>query len=612
MTLAFVEFREDVPAAVDAVRNGGSVVALTPETFQALDDRGVSPQVVGSPAQQTRDDAVGYEVLERFRPVTDAVDAAVEAIPAAREVPGFSLAHCWGQQWLVFLNALGQRADALEQCLAAHAPSRVMYFAQEGLPLDRLVWGVGESVWTSVFDAAQNVVPLDWTRAISRADPDRVRARIRAAGGRVRLGSAVASMARVVHSASDRIAGLTKAPGGRRLLVLGHGRELHAVADALRNVELVRWSTPPPFEPLRIADSDLRRAAGALRPLLSTAGVLRWGSIDMEPAVWPRIEAWLGRWLPGTAGQFAASVAALRTVNPEALLHGETGPDAGARATLEAAGALGIPRRLMQWGGNYGYVRQPYLTAAELRTDTMLTYTDAVASELAEAAASAAGVVPETRSVGSSYFAHLREGALANDADQIVYVPSALTGNYRYGPHLCLDDVALYGLERRVVEALATAFPNRVVVKLHPANRLGLDPLPAWIRSRRLPVRVTAEPLESVWPHAAVWVIDGLATVFQQAAVSGRPVVYLETGCILITTAAADAVQGALRAVDAWSDPLQATLCAAVSSALSDGQSRGASRFVERYVGIDRADSVKDRLTRALDGLGACPPAARA
>jgi hypothetical protein len=609
--LVLVEFQEDVPEAIRAARTaGGRLVAASAEAVQALEDAGAAGETWTADADVAREHRLGEANLGRVRALAAAVDDAVAKMVPGAAADGFSFARCWGQQLLIAVNAVSYRAAGLRALLARHVPSEVIWFRQAAPGRGGLVWEPGDSVWSDVC-AALAARPPDgaaWTDRPSESDPPRVRRRIAraAAPGVGALAGAAARLVRRRAAAMRRRA--ASAPpavetGASRpcVLVLGGGAELDRAAPRLDDFRIVRWPDAPAPDAVAIGPDAVARASRASLEAARSAGALDWDGFDGASALAGRWFRWFAADLEATLGTFLAARRLLEAQGPALVFHGEIGPDWKRRTVLEAAGSLRVPRALYQWGGNYGYMRQPYLAAAELRSDVMLTYTPEVADGLRRGATAGPDPVPEARPVGSLYFAESAPRFRASaGADRIVYVPSALTGPYRYGPYLCLDDAAFYVLERRIAGALARRFPGRVVLKLHPWNRLAFDPIARWARRERLALQVSTVPLEEAASSAAVWIIDTLATVLQQIALTGRPAIYVDTRSVRPLPEAETAIRETVDWIDGWSPALEGEIAAAVDRALS-GRGRANGRaFVTRYVGEASADAVAARLRAEL------------
>lgn len=608
--LVLVEFAEDAPEAVrTARRERAGIVALTPDAMQALDEAGAAYAIWTDAAQQAREDDLAYENLTRLPRVCAAIDEAVLGALGPNLPAGFSFANCWRQPLLVLLDALAFRGAGLLALLAAHDSTRVFYFRPLERTGERLTWPAGESVWAAVLAGAFPGLAVDRVAVGSKATPAAVRRRIfRSRLSTVRRAGwmrARAAARRAADWVRPRAAERPDAnPVGGRVLILGRGAELDRAATALTSWDVLRWPHLPAAN-RGIPLEAVQAIAGGSFHGLRESGLLLWPGFDAAPAIERRWSEWVGAALPSTLARFEASARALADLSPDLILHGEVGPDVSTRTVLEAAASLRIPRIIYQWGGNYGYVEQPYLACQELRSDLMLTYTPAVARDLRTTATAGPDPVPPARAVGSFYFAEFRRGSRHAAGDALVYAPSALTGAYRYGPHLCLDDTALFALERRIVGTLARRFPGRLIVKLHPGERLAVNPIRQWMERSGVSARVTSEPLEDVVPRAAVWVVDALATVFQQAAVTARPIVFVDAGAIRPTREALAAIAAAARHVGADEPDFEDHLCAEVERALTTDTTHDAGRFVEEYVGFDDEDAVALQLRAALIDVSA-------
>jgi hypothetical protein len=190
-------------------------------------------------------------------------------------------------------------------------------------------------------------------------------------------------------------------------------------------------------------------------------------------------------------------------------------------ALFAAARGAGVPTAVHQHGGFLGYPEVPAARIHELAcSDAYLAYGEGVTRWIETQRVSVDPVA-----VGSSALDSLR-GAARTDARTVVYAPTMLMGDARYFSRHIYPDIWYWRLQRIVVERCARLAPERVLVKLPPAEP-AQSPLARWIADREFPnvdvVRDVA--FADVVADAGLVVLDSPATTLLQALAAGVPVV---------------------------------------------------------------------------------------
>ncbi|MGE0445118.1 MAG: hypothetical protein AB7P99_07800, partial [Vicinamibacterales bacterium] len=316
-----------------------------------------------------------------------------------------------------------------------------------------------------------------------------------------------------------------------------------------------------------VGDED-GTAATTIAASALASPLLTWSGVSGHAVMKPKWQALLDR-LPATVRRFAHARALVDSLAPQAVVHGEIGLSHQMRTVIEAARSLGIPTVFQQWGGNYGYIRQPYLAGAELRSSGVIAYTSPVAECLRQ---NGTGGRLDVRIAASPYFATLRSrlgrSASSPAGRPCIYVPSPLVGPLRYGPSLMLDDSLQHRVQRRVVASLAPLAACPFVLKVAPRRVSAVDPLDEWLRRTSPAATIDHRPLDQLLDEPAVWVTDGPATTLQQVTLSGEPVIFVDTRGATWYPDARRCLERTVTVVDAWSPDFEARLRSAVVAAL--------------------------------------------
>lgn len=367
---------------------------------------------------------------------------------------------------------------------------------------------------------------------------------------------------------------------------------------------------------------------------VETEGQRLWEALERDPEA-RRLLTWNGvcglsvareHWrhlfcmqLPRTVALYQRAQQALAALRPHLLVHGELGELGWERTVVEAARPSGVPSLFYQWGGNYGYLRQPYLDLTQLHSDYMLTYTPRVAEVLSEQVRASRWARASLQAAGSPYLAGLRQRFRRQPRSasprnrwpgrsgrfRVVYVASSLSGSAQYGPFHWVDDGLYYQLQRRILTVLAEVFPHEVALKL-PLNRVeAVDPVGAWMARRRLPMHTLRRPLNQCLGRAQAWVIDGTATALQEVLLTGKPVLYVHARGVEFHPEAFDELRQQAQVVDGWEPDFEARLRTALERLWDDPPAPEAP-FTRHFVTPDDdPDAVVRRAVGAVLELAA-------
>jgi hypothetical protein len=629
-TLVLFEFVDDAEEASRiAAEESATIVPLSPEVVDWLSAKGDRRSSQNWPDSQPADDVLAMGNLDRLNELVRVFDEA-GAAAFGSAIPGYRVGACHAWPLMTLLDSLAFRAHRLNEVLALTRATRVIYFRPRHEPGSRLVFEPYESIWSSIVRlctaklSAERGIAFDGRH--SHATPCRVARRIAATrpGTSLRQRAARSEvLTRIVRSYRQNISkfatvvdlGACLIPTNLpRVLIVGNDLELSPLGAQLHteNVEVWHWSDPATLlrggkrwrVPVPRRKQDQAAANAFLDVVLGDAAFRNawsWCGIDCAPVAQERTVAFARRTISATASSFEYAHKLLDRLRPTAVIHGEIGSDSWKRAVLEAAGSIGIERWFMQWGGNYGYAMQPYIGHAECRSDIFAAYTNGVAAAIHGTAQLSDSM--KSISVGSLHFAKL-QGALERRPNQppgrVVYVMSALAGNARYGPFLCVDDVKYFEIARAVISVLGKAFGNRVVVKRHPSNVLAPDPVGGWIRRTGLPVDVSAERLDTTLLVPSVWVLDNQATSVQEIAITNDPIIYLYTGGSRLSAEGERLLRKRVTWIDCGNASWQEQLKEAATAALDPTTSSEVNEEFVRCFVKDRSNEKSEDVVRRI------------
>lgn len=273
----------------------------------------------------------------------------------------------------------------------------------------------------------------------------------------------------------------------------------------------------------------------------------------------------------------------LEARRPIAVLSGEASSDTSQTMSLAAA-RHGLPFVVFQHGGCYGYCDLPMLYHSDLKAaDLFVSWGADVSSDLSQGL----GPAPRVRFVDAGWpgSASRDDTAAMDDGPlrTVLYVPTGLHGNQRYGPYHSPTDIRYFNHQREVVDALRRILGVQVVVKLHYKSHVP-DPLRQHVVDAGYDNVTVLEqgPMTDLLPSAHVVVIDYASTTLLEGMAAGKPVVVLDLGVHRFSTEGLRALRKAAQWVEmgeGWQQHLQA----AVAAALAEGRLPGAGEFLARY-----------------------------
>ena len=270
----------------------------------------------------------------------------------------------------------------------------------------------------------------------------------------------------------------------------------------------------------------------------SIRGVFTIEGIDIAAPILNRLK----RLLFATLTRFAEVAAAME----EALAHlphpvvlGSAPVNIDEVACAVVARAKGIPVVICQHGGFAGYLESPMFPYAELQlADGFLCYGEGGCREVHRLTAlqrGSEGKAVQPIATGSpaldrllarrrSSPALLRASRAAR-ARTIVYVPTALMGDWRYFSNHIYPDIWYWRLQRAVVQRCSQARHIRLIVKLDPRDEV-VNPLERWTRSRRLRHCrfIRHRPFTAFLERADLFIIDNPSTTLLEALTTQKPI----------------------------------------------------------------------------------------
>lgn len=269
----------------------------------------------------------------------------------------------------------------------------------------------------------------------------------------------------------------------------------------------------------------------------------------------------------------------LPPLHADALLAG-TLTDLETRIAAARACAQGIPVVSVLHGESHGALDEPVFGYGEQTfVDVMIGYGPA-GGELVEVSQFArplypgmARYVPAVSEKLKRVYSAMPIPALAElEAPRVMYVPTLLSGNLRYGPFRDMHDVAYFQWQRGLMACCARMFPGKTTWKNHPKSLVSADMAVPGVR------RATGR-FEDAIDTADVFIFDYVSTAFSLAAATSKPIIYLDIGLRNLTPAAQEAIRE--RCIYVPADPRQPA--EALRLALDQRHKRCANSFTPLF-----------------------------
>ena len=393
-----------------------------------------------------------------------------------------------------------------------------------------------------------------------------------------------------------------------RLLVVGRSDNLisfvkYAIAKHSAQID---WWDHEPYAPVHMPTLGRIKLNGASNGAAGELGVLEdsivrskthpsWGrDLDLQPVstiVQKRLLDF-GKRVPRLLTTYGKSVDYFRSRRPTAVICGTADADM-VQVVRQAAQATEVPMASFQHGGAYGYMHSEWMKLSDLRTDLYVGYGTSGCAYL-EGFAKDKGLTAKAVGIGwtrgataaqvSTKPAMVREG----ERPTIMYVPTGLGGETRFGPDHGYHDTE-YCLEQvRVIEALRQVPDAIVLIKLHPKDGAP-NPIEGWVRQMdddHVRVLVGGRLPEAIEQSDLV-VLDCPTTTLIEAMAMGSRLVYLNLGILKWTPEGESLMRESAPWVDTsagWEQRLVQAVAQALDEPISEPE---ANRFLEAYASLD-------------------------
>ena len=355
----------------------------------------------------------------------------------------------------------------------------------------------------------------------------------------------------------------------------------------------------------------LPRRFTSAEPLLRRGGLVQSQNSSDSPA--DRIFALIMEWMVlELAGSTIPALADLYVYSAELI--GRLQPDFAVATTLgrsdvqvvaQAARQADVPLISFQHGGGYGFMSTPWLSLTDLRADVCASLGDSVGDGIKSCALpprEGDSGFPSFVNVGWSDFTP----ALPSDGGPtVLYAPTGLMGDYRYGPYHDMPDVRYCEMQRALLDTIASIEGVRVLFRFHPKDKVynPIREIAAGISGVEVVSPGDESFVESL-QRCSVIVLDAPTTTLLEALGAGRPIVYFDAGIFKWTTEGKHLSKEVCDWVDT-SDGWESRLKQILSRLLSSGSSLNTgSRFEKAYADPDFRP---DRLLRVLLGQSSVP-----
>jgi hypothetical protein len=307
--------------------------------------------------------------------------------------------------------------------------------------------------------------------------------------------------------------------------------------------------------------------------------------------------------IPELFSTYKNAIAYFEARRPAAVICGTADSDRF-QVIRQAATASGIPLVSFQHGGAYGYMHSEWLKLSDLRADLYVAYGAGGSGYLKDFAksrdlttsivgigwsrgATLSGGLKESATTTRQGSSNMRGGA-GGGQRVIMYVPTGLGGEVRYGPDHGYHDTE-YCLEQvRVIESLRKIPDVVVVVKLHPKDHTD-NPMERWVRQLgddRVQVLVGGRLPEALAQSDLVVLDCPTTTLLELMAMASR-LVYLHLGILKWTPEG----ESLMRETAPWVDVTpgwETRLGEAVVQALEEpAPIPNDNRFLDTYANLD-------------------------
>ena len=206
----------------------------------------------------------------------------------------------------------------------------------------------------------------------------------------------------------------------------------------------------------------------------------------------------------------------------------------------QAAQAQKIPFISFQHGGAYGYVETEWIKLSDLRADFYAGFGATGCSYLNDLSRSG-NCNTKAFPLGWYYGKKIADKTVSNQSlvnrinqtspTKILYIPTGLIGNMRYGPNHDLDDTEYCIKQIDIIETILQIPNVELTVKIHPKD-LNPNPIPGWINEKNNPRLkfATVGKLTEILEGMDLAILDVPTTALIEIFATGTPLIYLDLG----------------------------------------------------------------------------------
>jgi hypothetical protein len=620
----------DLALTLDGAQSGSlSYLATSAAAYFALKEHGLACRGTHEFASRESTDQVAFDNFEKLRSLTLGLDEALhEGVPDMAE--GFRPFEAFEYDFKKIIDAASFALMELLGFARAESPEEVLYWDDSwgqntnssGEPGSiRVAVGPGNQTLTSELLGEQG-----WWAGhgiVTRRVPGQSQAPASAAvkGWRPKLRellnpNRIEGLRVIGWGASPSLLFRNDRP---RLLVVGKSDNSvsfvkHSISTYKAQVD---WWTNDLHSPVQMPSlvgirlngaSD--RAAGVLAKLgdvfnrlqedVSWSHDLDWIPIDN---IIKRRFPYLRKRVPRVWTAYINSIEYFRTRKPDAVIAGTADTDV-TQAVRQAAAVSGVPMASFQHGGSHGYMHSEWLKLSDLRADLYVGYGVDGCSYLERFARSrglrtrAVSIgwsrgTPDVRNLTESAGTQKRPtqqrpGLQDKDRQKIMYVPTSLGGERRYGPYCGYHDTEYCLRQVEVIEALRQVPDSIVMIKLHPKEKT-VNPLVRWVRQLNdANVRIlVGGRLPKALAQADLVVLDCPTTTLLEVMAMASRMVYLHLGLLKWTPEGESLMRKTTPWVDAtpgWESRLRE---AVVQTLGRPALKSNDNRFLDAYASLD-------------------------
>ena len=280
--------------------------------------------------------------------------------------------------------------------------------------------------------------------------------------------------------------------------------------------------------------------------------------------LWERLVQFWRRRVPHLLLLYIRAIRYFEKYRPLAVICGTTSSDE-IQIIRQAAEVCAVPFVSFQHGGGCGYIQTEWIKLSDLQAGLYAGYGLEGCRSLKKFAATqglATGMVSigwvrgsqlaiQTGDSSSKGRTKINLQIMPQAIHKLVYVPTGLVGDYRYGPYHDVHDTEYCLQQVEVIRALSRLPDTCVLVNIHYKDR-NKNPLEQWVQqqnNRRIGVPRPGR-LFTLLPAVDVVVLDSPMTTLIEAMAAGKWVVYLNTGIYRWTTEGEDLMRKTVVWVD--------------------------------------------------------------